>query len=1096
MTRITRIQLFPRDLLSLVVATVFIVGASPALRAQEESDDAKSDGGAKLNENLLGAIKMRSIGPALMSGRIADIAIDPENASTWYVAAGSGGVWKTQNAGTTWKPIFDNYGSYSIGCVTVDPSNRNTIWVGTGENVGGRHVGYGDGIYRSLDGGKSFKNMGLGKSEHISKILVHPQRSNLIYVAVQGPLWSPGGERGLYMSDDSGKTWKQVLAKGKYTGVTDVVFDPTDPSILYAATHQRHRTVWAVVNGGPETGIHKSTDGGQTWRELKGGLPGGDKGKIGLGISQQNPRIVYATIELPERKGGFWRTEDGGESWEKRSDYISGGTGPHYYQEIYVDPHRFDVIYQANVRLGRSEDGGKTWSAVEGVDKHVDNHAVVFHPSDSDFLLVGCDGGLYRSFDRGTTYEFFPNLPLTQFYKVDVDNDFPFYNIVGGTQDNNTQYGPSRTRRSTGILNSDWRAIIGGDGHDCAIDPKDPNIIYCEAQQGYLRRVDRRTGESVDIRPRPEKGEPGLRFNWDAPIHISPHSHTRIYHGSKKVHRSDDRGDSWTTISPDLSRNRNRLELKVMDRVWSVDANYDFYAMSMYGNVTSIDESPVVEGLIYVGTDDGLIQVTEDGGKNWRKVERIFGIPEFAFVNDIKADRFDPNTVYAALDNHKEGDFKPYLIKSTDRGRTWTNIGENLPEQHLVWRMIQDHRKKDLLFAGTEFGLFVTTNGGQTWMKLKGGAPNIPFRDLEIQRREDDLVGATFGRSFYVLDDYSFLRHVSEEALKENEFIVFPVRRALHFVPTHGASSQGSQFFATPNPPHGAIFTIYRRDIFQSLKDRRKEREAKTKKQGGDIPILTFEELEAEEQERKPELFVTIRDKDGKLVRRLSGPTGAGLHRVAWDLRQASASSPTGSGMLAPPGKYTVSLERKNTDGAITAIGKPRRFSVVSAGRSTLPLPDRKEVAAFYQKVETLSRSVRAATNRSSASLDQLEEIEQTLKKARIDNLKLLPRVQQLEERLREVREALVGDSIRPRFSEPSVPSIESRLSWASRGRSSTHGPTKTHRKEYTIAEERYREIESELQKLTEEDLPQLFKKLEKAGVPWTSGRPIPALKQ
>ena len=1077
-------------LLRLAAASLILHSSSSVA----QDDGAKGAGRAKLDSGTLASIKLRGIGPALMSGRIADIAIDPEKVHTWYVAAGSGGVWKTENAGTTWKPIFDNYGSYSIGCVTVDPSNRNTVWVGTGENVGGRHVGYGDGIYKSVDGGKSFKNVGLEESEHISKILVHPRMSNRIYVASQGPLWSAGGQRGLYMSDDGGETWELILAKGKWTGVTDVVFDPRNPSILYAATHQRHRTVWAVVNGGPETGIHKSVDGGKTWRELKGGLPGGDKGKIGLGISQQDPRVVYATIELPGRKGGFWRSADGGESWEKRSDYVSGGTGPHYYQEIYVDPHRFDVIYQANVYLGRSEDGGKTWESAEGKFKHVDNHAVVFHPSDPDFLLVGCDGGVYRSFDRGKTYQHFPNLPLTQFYKVDVDYDFPFYNVVGGTQDNNTLYGPSRTVRSTGILNSDWRAIIGGDGHDCAIDPKDPNIIYCESQQGYLRRFDRRTGESVDIRPRPEKGEPDLRFNWDSPIHISPHSHTRIYHGSKYVHRSDDRGESWTTISPDLSRNRNRLELEVMDRVWSVDATYDLYAMSKYGNVTSIDESPVVEGLIYAGTDDGLIQVTEDGGKNWRRVERIYGIPEFAFVNDLKADRFDPDTVYAALDNHKEGDFKPYLIKSTDRGRTWTNIGENLPDRHLVWRLVQDHQKKELLFAGTEFGLFVTLDGGENWIQLKGGTPNIPFRDLEIQRREDDLVGATFGRSFYVLDDYSFLRHVDGKVLSDQAFTIFPVRRTLHYVENRGPSSQGAQFFVAPNPSHGAIFTIHRRDSFKSKKARRKEKEAELNKSGGDVPTPGFEELEAEEREAKPELFVVIRDRAGKLLRRLEGPSGAGFHRVVWDLRQGSASSPAGRGILVSPGDYSVSLEEKSPDGKITVVGQKQVFSVISASDSTLPRPDPANVASFYAKVESLSRSVRGAASRSDEAREQLADVISALKGARVENPELLKLAIELDARIRDLRSGLVGDRIRARFSEPSVPSVQSRLYGAGRGSSSTHGPTKTHCKEYEIASEEYQKIHRQLRKITGDELGQLFRRLEAAGVPWTPGRPIPAM--
>ncbi|UCF14586.1 MAG: hypothetical protein JSW59_14320, partial [Phycisphaerales bacterium] len=445
----------------------------------DEADEDKKE--SKLSAGTFSGIKLRNIGPALMSGRISDIAIDPEQPNVWYVAAGSGNVWKTINAGTTWKPIFEDYASYSIGCVTVDPSNRYVVWVGTGENVGGRHVGYGDGVYKSLDGGKSFKNVGLKESEHIAKIVVDPRDGDTGYVASQGPLWSAGGQRGLYKTTDGGESWKQILSKGPYTGVTDLAIDPRDPDVLYAATHQRHRTVWALVNAGPESGIHKSTDGGQSWQQLKNGLPPADKGKIALAVSPIKPDVVYASIELAGRKGGFWRSEDGGESWSKMSDYISGGTGPHYYQEIYCDPHRFDVVYQANVRLGRTEDGGRTWQSAESRWKHVDNHAVAFHPSDPDFLLVGCDGGLYRSFDRGKTYGFFANLPLTQFYKVDVSYDEPFYYVVGGTQDNATQYGPARTGNSSGIRNSDWRAIIGGDGHDCAIDPNDPNIIYCES---------------------------------------------------------------------------------------------------------------------------------------------------------------------------------------------------------------------------------------------------------------------------------------------------------------------------------------------------------------------------------------------------------------------------------------------------------------------------------------------------------------------------------------------------------------------------------------------------------------------------------------
>ena len=828
----------------LPILAVCILVTSCGTTLADEPDEPKET--KKLEASDVSALKFRPIGPALMSGRIADIAVDPEKPNTWYVAVGSGNLWKTENAGTTWTTIFDNYASYSIGCVTIDPQNRHTIWVGTGENVSGRHVGYGDGVYVSHDGGKTFNNVGLKESEHISKILVDPRDSRTVYVAAQGPLWSSGGQRGLFKTTDGGTSWSAILTKGPWTGVTDIAIDPRNPDVIYAATHQRHRTVWALIDGGPESGIFKSVDAGETWTELKNGLPGEDKGKMAIAVSPQQPDVVYATIELAGRTGGIWRSEDAGASWSKMSDYTSGGTGPHYYQEIYVDPHRFDVFYHANVQLGRTSDGGKNFEVVESPHKHVDNHAVAFHPSDPDFLLVGCDGGLYRSWDYGKTFQFSANLPLTQFYKLDVDYDEPFYHVVGGTQDNNTQYGPTRTQTDAGIRNSDWRITIGGDGHDCAIDPEDPNIIYCESQQGNLRRFDRRTGESIDIQPQPEPGEEELRHNWDSPIYISPHSHTRLYFGSKKLHRSDDRGDSWQTISPDLSRDRDRFTLPIMGRVWSIDAIFDLFAMSQYGNITSITESPKQEGLIYVGTDDGLIQVTEDGGQNWRKIDKVYGVPEEAFVNDVKADLHDADTVYAVFDNHKAGDFKPYVVRSRDRGRTWDSIGSDLPDRHIVWRIIQDHEVADLLFVGTEFGVFFSRDAGDHWIKLSG-TPTIPFRDLEIQRRENDLVGASFGRGFYVLDDYSPLRQIDAEFLLKEEFAFFPVRTALLYIedrPLGGPKgSQGDAYFTAENPPYGAVFTYYLRDSLESRKAQRQAKERTVKESGGDNVYPGWDEL-------------------------------------------------------------------------------------------------------------------------------------------------------------------------------------------------------------------------------------------------------------
>ena len=1066
-----------------------------ALAEEKTTSEEGSDEGKLSAADLMPAF--RSIGPAFMSGRIADVAIDPIQPNTWYVAAGSGNVWKTTNAGTTWKPIFDDYPSYSIGCVTIDPSNRHTIWVGTGENVSGRHVGYGDGVYLSHDGGQTFQNMGLKTSEHISKIVVDPRNSKTVFVAAQGPLWSPGGERGLYKTIDGGKTWRCVLSKGQWTGVTDVVLDPTDPDVLYAATHQRHRTVWALLDGGPESGVFKSTDGGETWNELTRGLPGEDKGKMSLAVSPQKHRVVYITIELAnkdgERDGGIWRSENAGASWVKQSDYTSGGTGPHYYQEIYPDPHRFDTFYHANVRLGRTDDGGKTFESVESNFKHVDNHAVAFHPTDPDFLLVGCDGGLYRSHDRGETFQFCANLPITQFYKVDVDYDEPFYHVAGGTQDNNSQYGPTRTKTNTGIRNSDWRITIGGDGHDGAIDPKNPNIIYGESQQGFISRFDRRTGETVRIRPQPEADEEELRFNWDSPILISPHSNTRIYFGSKKLHRSDDRGDTWTTISPDLSRNRNRFQLPIMGRVWSVDAMFDLYAMSQYGNLTSISESPLQEGLIYVGTDDGLIQVTEDGGENWRRIDKVYGVPEDSFVNDIKADLHDVDTVYAVFDNHKTGDFQPYLMRSRDRGRTWDSIASDLPERHVVWRIVQDHVEKNLLFVGTEFGVFVSVDAGEHWTKVPG-APTIPFRDLAIQTREHDLVGATFGRGFYVLDDYTPLRLAAAGQNVPEDILLCPMRRAWLYIedrPLGGPKGyQGDSFFTAENPPFGAVLTYYLPKSLETLQSKRRQQESEVRKTDGDTEFPGWETLKQEEREEAPTLLFTVKDSSGNVVDRITGPVSKGLHRIAWDLRYSRSLG----GGLVVPGEYSISAT-KRVDDTQTSIGSAQHFQVVAAFESSIPSQDRRETLEFQQRASELQRVAVGTSGKLSEVLNQIDGIKTALLSEPALSQALYDRARQLELELLDVREKLVGDRTKAKRDQPAKVSVMQRIQTALGGTlQQTYGPTRTFRQQLQIGKQQLNEISTELKALIEGDFEQLASDLDEAGLRWTTGRKLPEL--
>ena len=1071
------------------------------------AQEAEEENGSILKAETFSGLELRGIGPALMSGRIADVAFHPESPATWYVAVGSGGVWKTENSGTTWESIFDGQESYSIGCLRLDPNNPNTVWVGTGENVGGRHVGYGDGVYRSLDGGQTWQNMGLKESEHIGTILVDPRDSKIIYVASQGPLWSGGGERGLFKSTDGGETWEKILGGGEYTGVNEVVMDPTNPDILYASTHQRFRTVAALINGGPESAIHKSTDAGATWRKLESGLPKEDMGKIGLAVSLQNPNVVYATIELAWRKGGFYRSEDGGESWEKRNDYLSGGTGPHYYQEIFASPHYFDRVYQMDPDLHVTYDGGKTFAPLGEKDKHGDNHAMAFHPNDPDYLLVGSDGGLYESWDHGQHWKFIANLPITQFYKVAVDYDEPFYNVYGGTQDNNSQGGPSRTDNIHGIRNSDWFITLFGDGHQSAVDPTNPDIVYAQWQQANLVRFDRKTGEIVYIQPQPGKGEPAERWNWDSPILISPHDPARLYFASQRVWRSDDRGDSWQPISGDLSLGQDRITMPMMGRVWSSDAIWDLWAMSNFGNVTSLAESPLQEGLLYAGTDDGLIQVSEDGGANWQRVD-VAGIPDGSFVNDVKADLYDVDTVYAAFSNDKAGDFAPYLVKSTDRGRTWRSMAGDLPDRHLVWRIVQDHEKQDLFFAGTEFGIFFSIDGGTQWIKLTGNAPTIPFRDLVIQKRENDLVGASFGRSFWILDDYSPLRLVTEQSL-EMPVTLFPVRDAWWYIqrrPLGGGekANLGTAFFTAPNPPFGAVFTYYLKDGLKTQKAIRQESEKETAKEGGDTPYPGWDALQEEAREEDPAVVLIVRDSSGNVVRRLTGPSESGFHRVAWDLRYPLTDAITtlepaeswmpNFGPLSVPGTYTVTLAQR-VSGEVTTLGEPQSFEVKQMKTGTLPGSSPEAMVAFVRELAETKRQAQGVAEIFEATGEQLKLIKHALMQSTVSDASLDDEVRALEQTLFDLRKLAFGNEIQDQLGEPVPHSIERRISAASIGTMmSTYGPTPNHRQTLDIAQEELAEVRAGLAQLVDVDLPAFEQKLEAAGVPWTKGRAVPGL--
>ncbi|MEC8363663.1 MAG: glycosyl hydrolase, partial [Bacteroidota bacterium] len=694
--------------LILIIAAFTIVSTSFSQKKKNEDKNP-------LDKLSISALKWRSIGPALTSGRISDLAINPNKPFEYYVAVASGGVWKTTNWGVDYKPIFDRQGSYSIGCVSIDPKNPNVVWVGTGENNNQRSVAYGDGVYKSVDGGASWKNMGLKSSEHIGNILIHPENSDIVYVSAYGPLWNKGGDRGIYKTIDGGKSWNKILFIDEHTGFNEIHMDPRNPDVLYATSHQRRRHVYTYVGGGPGSGIHKSVDGGNTWRKINKGLPGVEIGRIGMDISDANPEVIYAIVEASERKGGFYKSTNRGESWQKQSSKVTSGN---YYQEIFADPVDVDVVYVMDTYMGVTKDGGKTFKYVEEKYKHVDNHAMWINPKNNSHWLVGCDGGIYETFDKGAKWDYKKNLPVTQFYKVSVDNSSPFYNVYGGTQDNYTLGGPSRVNNSHGISNQDWFVTHGGDGFETQVDPINPNIVYSQSQYGFLVRYDKLSGEEVGIKPIARKGELSYKWNWDAPLSVSNHVPGRLYFAANKVFKSDDYGNSWEVISEDLTRQLNRNELKVYDRVLSIDAVEKNGSTSPYGTIVALSESPLDANLIAIGTDDGLIQITDDGGDNWKKIDNISGAPKRSYVNSVYLSKHDVNVIYVAFNHHKYGDFKPYIFMSKDKGKSWESISNNLPERGSVYSLEEDHEKEGLIFCGTEFGAFFSPDFGKRWKKL------------------------------------------------------------------------------------------------------------------------------------------------------------------------------------------------------------------------------------------------------------------------------------------------------------------------------------------------------------------------------------------
>jgi photosystem II stability/assembly factor-like uncharacterized protein len=1033
-----------------------------AQRNKKEKDDAPKQW--ELNDQMVKMLGFRSIGPAAYSGRISDLAVNPDNPSEYYVGVASGGLWKTTNYGTTFEPIFDDQPVYSIGCLAMDPNNSNVLWVGTGENNSQRNLAYGDGVYKTTDGGKTFTNMGLKTSSQIGKIMIDPRNSNVVYVASQGQAWGPGGERGLYKTIDGGKSWNRVLEISEYTGVSDMEMDPRNPDILYAAAHQRERRVYSKIDGGPESALYKSVDAGATWTKLTKGLPRGDVGRIGIALSPANPDILYAVIELPDSKSGFYRSSDMGESWEKRSD--KGSSSPQYYNEVFADPINPDLVILMDTRNALSEDGGKTWRSIEGRNKHVDNHVIWIDPDNTNHYLVGCDGGLYETFDKAETWQFKSNLPITQYYHVRVDNDYPFYNVYGGAQDNGSWFGPSQTHRRD-LVNADWTYTIGGDGYLSIPDPDNPDISYCESQYCGLRRYDRTTNNSISIKPQPTIDEE-YRWNWNTPYFISPFNSKTLYVAGNYVLKSTDMGGTWTKISKDLTRQIDQNTLPMMGKLWPPEAVAKNLSTSKFGNIFALSESPLKQGMIYAGTDDGLIWITEDDGANWTKYDKFTGVPDMTFVNYVLPSMHDEGTVYACFDGRKNSsDFKPYLIKSTDKGKSWTSIAANLPSG-TVYCIQEDHENPNILFIGTEWGVWTTIDGGKKWVQIKKGIPPIQVKDLTIQRRENDLVVATFGRGFYVLDDYTPLRQLSE-SLTEKDAHMFTINDALQYFPSSNLNYQGEVHFRSPNPDPEVRMDYYIKDGYETLKQKRIKAMKEVEKSEGPFKYPTEEELLAESNEVIPSLILTIYDGAGKIMRKIDAPLRKGYQTANWDMSYLNQRGPK-----VPPGRYTVAVDKKHGSN-FTRLIEPQPFNIVTIPNA---LGSANYVGNFNFMMDAmdLNAQVNSARGKIQDMNERLKNMKSILGNTPVEAHLLTEKIDTTQKQIDAITKVVLGG-----FGAKNT--VSSRMRFAMFTTAGAHADiTGAQREQLNLAKEAYDGQSAALEELYRTTVPALEKEFEDAG--------------
>ncbi|MBZ5537573.1 MAG: hypothetical protein LAO31_16575 [Acidobacteriia bacterium] len=874
----------------------------------------------KLDASFYKNLKPRSIGPAIMGGRIDDFAVVENNPSIVYVATASGGILKTVNNGTTWEPIFDNEAVSTIGDIAICPSDPSILYVGTGEANNRQSSSWGNGVYRTMDAGKTWSHVGLKETKAIGRVVINPQDPNTVYVAATGNLWGANKERGVFKTTDGGKTWTQSLFVNEDTGAIDLAMDPQSPNTLYAAMYQRRRTVFGFNGGGPGSGLYKTVDGGATWTKLTKGLPSeGDIGRIGIGIYRFNPNIVYALFEN-QKAGGIYRSNDKGETWTKMSET---NPRPMYYSQVHVDPNNDQRVWLLGAPMYFTEDGGKTFRSNLVQRIHGDYHAMWIDPANSNHMWVGSDGGIHQTYDRGVTWDFINTYPLGQFYEVSFDMQKP-YRVCGGLQDNGSWCGPSATLFSAGITNDDWFRVGGGDGFYTANDPVDPNTVYAESQDGNLSRLDLRTTESKSIRPQMKEGDPPYRFNWNSPVLISGFDHNTIYYGGNFLFKSTDRGETWTPLGGDLTTGVDRSKQGIFGVVPSKerDTLSRNDGVQWYPTATTIAESPLNANVLLYGSDDGNLQITRDGGKTWKNVaDKIPGLPKGTYVSRVAASKSAEGTVYATFDGHRMGDFNTYVFTSTDYGERWKSIAANLPNIGGV-HVIREHpRNANVLFLGTEFGAFISMNRGGSWEPLKlSGFPTVPVDDIQIHPRDNDLILGTHGRSIYILDDSTPIEKASD-SVANSDLYVFEPRTAVEYRMYGNKGSTGHEWFMAPNPPYGAILTYY-------IKNKPGEKE---------------------------QVRITISEKGGKTIREIyRNPKEQGLNRANWDLRTNPPVPPTpeeleraqeaaaagffgfgrGTGARVLPGEYDVKVSLGDKSASTTVkVEEDPRIQVAASDR-------------------------------------------------------------------------------------------------------------------------------------------------------------------